>query len=235
VRVIHLEGTRYAWGFELFGQTCYDLGVKPRHVLHVGGHLGQELPHYRAAGVEHVTYVEPTPDNAARLRRLGDDAHGLDVTVIEAAAGAVAGYGALLECGGDGAWNTMRSFIGTGEGVHDVINRQTVRMITVRDLQMLAAHDGELPYDVLVVDTQGTEVEVLGAADLGAPALRLVIVETQSSGHPEAAHVADVNEVMAAAGWEPVVAWNHERAGAPHETFADVLYVRAEGFRGVVG
>lgn len=220
MRTLHLEGTPHAWTFARFADACRDLGVKPRHVLHIGGHLGQEVEHYRAAGVEHITYMEPTPENAEALRQLG-----ADVTVIEAAAGAEWGTIGLKVCGGDGAWNTLRPEIGGGPGVHGAEAAVIVDVIPVRELQMQTLPEGQYPYDVLVVDTQGTEVEVLASAQLDAPALQLVIVETQASGHPEAAHVADVSAHLAARGWTPVLAWNHEYNDRPHATFADVFYL----------
>lgn len=202
-----------AWSFARFPQACADLGVKPRHVLHVGGHLGQELPYYRAAGATRITYMEPTPENAAHLRQLGDD-----VTVIEAAAGQSAvGSAVLVRCGGDGAWNTLREDIGEGDGVHGADGGVMVRVVPIADVQTDA--------DVLVVDTQGTEVEALATAELAASDVQLVIVETQSSGHPEAAHLSDVNDHMLARGWTPRLMWNHERPGRPHHTFADVFYL----------
>lgn len=215
MRIVHLEGTLDAWTFRRFARDCADLGVKPVHVLHVGGHLGQEIEHYRAAGAERITYMEPTPELAMRLRELGDD-----VTVYQAAAGDPREDGAtvpLFLCGGDGAWNTLRRDIGSGAGVHRATGWIDVDVLPIRAVQGDA--------NVLVVDTQGTEIEALRTAQLTG--LDLVIVETQASGHPEAAHVRDVDEHMRARGWAPVLAWNHERPGRPHHTFADVFYVPA--------
>ncbi len=219
MRVVHLEGTSYAWNFKRFGQECADLGISPRHVLHVGGHLGQEAADYRAAGATRITYMEPNPESARVLRQLG-----ADVRVIQAAAGPVRGRAALALCGGDGAWDTLRANIGDDgrhEGVHVPHDVVSVDVLPIRDVQDDA--------DVLVVDTQGTEIEALRSAYLCAcaPALQLVIVETQSSGHPEAAHIDDVNALMDREGWVPVLAWNHEHPDRPHATFADVFYLPA--------
>lgn len=219
MKTVHLEGTPHAWTFARFGQACRDLGVKPRHVLHVGGHLGQEVPHYRAAGVELISYMEPDPASAMHLR----EQSGAD-EVVQAAAGAVAGTAELTLCGGDGAWNTLRTDIGQGAGVHQPEGAITVDVLPIREVQ--ARHDPRP--DVLVVDTQGTEVEALRSADIGPTAgVSLIVVETQASGHPEAAHVAEVSAHLAARGWVPVLAWNHEHRGRPHETFADVFYLPA--------
>lgn len=217
MRILHLEGTEDAWTFRRFGRACNDLGVKPRHVLHVGGHLGQEVPHYRAAGVELISYMEPDPVSAMHLR----DHSGAD-EVVQAAAGPGMGQGSLALCGGDGAWNTLRLDIGQGAGVHEAQGRITVDVLPISEVQR---RHSPRP-DVLVVDTQGTEVQALSSADLGYESgLQLVIVETQSSGHPEAAHVLDVDAFMRTQGWVPVLAWNHEHKGRPHETFADVFYL----------
>lgn len=223
MRIEHLEGTPDAWTFRRFGQACEALGVKPVHVLHVGGHLGQEVEHYRATGVERITYMEPTPECAAHLRTLGSDVH-----VIEAAAGARKSARQLAVCGGDGAWNTLRDKIGEGAGVHDEVDSIEVDVVRVRNVQ--AQIRG---IDVLVVDTQGTEVEVLRSAALcPCQPLQLVIVETQTTGHPEAAHRYEVNRYMATQGWEPRLLWNHEYEDRPHATFADVFYMPASGRRG---
>ena len=214
--VERLEGTPDAWTFRRFAQACGQLGVNPTHVLHVGGHLGQEVEHYRAAGVRRITYMEPNPQSARHLRTLGED-----VTVIEAAAGPEAGRDTLALCGGDGAWDTLRGEIGHGPGVHAALDAIGVKVVPIRDMQ--ASRDA----DVLVVDTQGTEVQALAGAGLCTcfPALRLVIVETQSSGHPEAAHRDAVDLFMIGKGWEPRLSWNHEHDDRPHATFADVFYV----------
>lgn len=208
MRTVDLSRTADRWTFARFGEACSDLGVNPRHVLHVGGHRGQEYVHYRTAGVDRVTYMEPTPGSADYLRRTHPDA-----TVIEAAAGRESGVAILLLRGGDGCWNTLSPSAGTVEhaGAGGAVE---VKVVTIAEVQGDA--------DVLVVDTQGTEVDALAGADLSRVAL--VVVET-ATGHPEAAHIDDVNAHMAERGWEPVLAWNHERSG-PYLGFADVFYLR---------
>lgn len=225
MRILHLEGTPYAWTFARFGDACRELGVAPRHVLHVGGHLGQEVDHYRAAGARRITYMEPTPELAMHLHDLGDD-----VEVVQAAAGPAPAVAKLSLCGGDGAWNTLRATDDDAVGYAGVHGREKsidVDVVPIRVVQREAIDDG-LAADVLVVDTQGTELEALRSADISqSSGVALIIVEAQSSGHPEAAHIDDVTEHLGARGWVPVLAWNHERAGQPHETFADVFYLPA--------
>lgn len=61
MRVVDLHAAGYAWTFGLLADALAELGLRPRHVLHVGAHLGQEVPHYRAAGIKRIRLVEPTP------------------------------------------------------------------------------------------------------------------------------------------------------------------------------
>lgn len=208
MRVVDLSATADRWTFRQFSAACAELDVEPRHVLHVGGHLGQEYHHYRAAGVQRVTYMEPTPANADRLRVTYPDA-----AVIEAAAGRESGTAVLHLRGGDGCWNTLSP--AAGQVYHGGAGGTVeVKVVTIAEVQADA--------DVLVVDTQGTEVDALAGADLSQ--VTLVVVET-ATGHPEAAHIDDVNAHMAERGWAPTLAWNHENSG-PYAGFADVFYLR---------
>lgn len=208
--VVDLAGTSRAWNFGGLKDALGLLGIQPTHVLHVGAHLGQELRHYRAAGIKRVTLVEPTPASAAALRAMAYPG----VTVLEVACGNREARVRLNLCGGDGAWNTTRE--PGGDEVHGADGSVLVDMIPVRSIQD--------EVDMLVVDAQGTEVDVLASADLDG--VKLVVVETQSTGHPDAASFDDVTAHMASRGFTPALLWNHEFPGSPYHGFADVFYVR---------
>lgn len=211
MKVIDLAGTGDAWTFRRLPAALAELKMKPAHVIHVGAHLGQEVQHYRAAGIDRITLVEPLPANAELLRTTFPDA-----TVLEVACGAARGKAPLRLMGGDGCWNTL--IPGTPE-LHDGAGGTIdVPVVTLDEIQGDA--------DMAVIDAQGLEVAVLSATDLGR--LQLVVVETQSSGHPEAAHLDDVTAHLAPKGWVPALMWSHERPTAPYATFADVFFVRAQ-------
>jgi hypothetical protein len=74
---------------------------------------------------------------------------------------------------------------------------------------------------VLVVDTQGTEMDVLLSADLST--LDLVIVESQTIG-PDAygAYWPELADWAAAHRWRPAIQWARDRDG-----WADTLLVPA--------
>lgn len=203
MKTVRLARTGQAWTFAQLPKALTYLGVWPDSVLHVGGHLGQEVQHYRAANIGTIVLVEPTPDNAEYLRSAFPD-----VTVIEAAAGSEPGEAQLHIGAGDGCWNTLRDTDGPAV---------TVKVVTVAEIQGDA--------DMLVVDTQGTELDVLASADLDP--LVLVVVEAQTRGLPDAAPLDDVTAYMRSLGWDLGLVWNHDRRGDPHARgYVDAFYVR---------
>lgn len=203
MKTVVLHDLGHAWTFGQLSNALQDLDVQPKHVLHVGAHLGQEVPHYRAAGIERITLVEPTPVNAEHLR-----VNFPEAAVIEAACGLTSGDAPLHIGAGDGAWNTLRDAAGP---------LVIVAVVTVAQIQGLA--------DMLVVDTQGTELEVLMSADLSR--LELVVVETNVAGSPDAASLDDVTAYMADCDWRLALLWSHDRPGDSAVGFRDAFYVRA--------
>lgn len=126
---------------------------QPTRLVHVGGHEGEELYAYLAAGIRNITVVEPLPVLAGRLRMRFPT-----VEVVQAACSDRAGVAALHVP----ARTNMAS-------LHDVggtsVNVPTVRL------------DAVCPdADAAVVDVQGHEMEVLAAAPWES--LRVVVVET---------------------------------------------------------
>lgn len=202
MRTVALHESGHAWTFAELPDVLTELDIQPRHVLHVGAHLGQEVQYYRRAGIGRVTLVEPTPANAALLC-----ARFPDAVVIEAACGPEAGTAQLSLAGGDGAWNTIRP---RGD-----VGTVTVPVVPIRDIQGDA--------DMLVVDTQGTELEALSSADLSS--LRLVVIEVTTTGNPEASNLDEVTAWMRERGWEPRLLWNHDRPGdKANRGFADAFF-----------
>lgn len=190
-----------AWTFDLLPEALAELGVDAKSVLHVGAHRGQEMAVYDRAGFGTITLVEPDPDNAEFLRREFPAA-----TVIEAAVGEVAGPATLHRAG---------VFSGLSpDDAHPAEGTVAVQVRTLADVQ------AEHPANVLVVDTQGSELEVLGSGDLAG--VDLVIVETQElSRDMYAAFWPDAVEAFGKVGFVPAIRWEHE------QHFADTLFVRA--------
>lgn len=190
-----------SWTFDLLPEALAELGIDAKAILHVGAHRGEEVPIYRECGFASIVLVEPDPDNAAYLR----DEHP-DVTVVEQACGAHEGVATLHRAG---------VFAGlAADPNHPAPDTVSVAVGPLRDVQ------AEHPANVLVVDTQGSELEVLATADLSG--VDLVIVETQELRRDlYAAFWPDAVEALGKVGFVPAIRWEHE------QHFADTLFVRA--------
>jgi len=190
-----------AWTFDLLPEALAELGIDAKAILHVGAHRGEEVPIYAKCGFERFTLVEPDPDNAAFLRDEFPDA-----TVVEQACGAHEGVATLHRAG-------------VFAGLAADPNHPAPESVSV-SVGPLSAIQADHPANVLVVDTQGSELEVLATADLSG--IDLVIVETQElSRDLYAAFWPDAVEALGKAGFAPAIRWEHE------QHFADTLFVRA--------
>ena len=192
-----------AWTFDLLPDALAELGIEAKSILHVGAHQGEEVPIYQKCGFEQITLVEPDPVNAASLRDKYPSAQ-----VTEAAVADTVGRTTFYR-----AFNTVYSGLkpDAGQPTAESFDVDTVPLSTIQ---------ADYPANVLVVDTQGTELEVLGTADFTG--VDLVIVETQElSRAMYAAYWPDAVEAMGKVGFIPAIRWEHE------QHFADTLFTRA--------
>lgn len=219
MRVELLSGTGDQWTFRRLPAVLRELDVTPRHVIHVGANLGQEVPDYARAGIRRIDLVEPDPDTAARLRGIVDklprDLYP-DVRVLKIACGPVAGAGTLRRSDGADVWSTLAvSPLPHGRAVTSEV---IVPVVPLSEVQADA--------DMAVIDTQGTELEVLRSADLSR--LELVVIETHGTDDP-GAHAAPFDATvdhMATQGWAPVWQWMHERQTSRwFATYADTFFM----------
>lgn len=163
-------------------------GIPARGVVHVGAHLGQEIPIYRAAGFGRIVMVEANPDLAARIPREG-------VAVHVAACGRTSdGFATLHITPNDQQSSTL----------------VPVRKPVVRQVQVLNRRLADLQHgcNVAVVDVQGAELDVVAGAELSA--LDLVVLEASTQPRYVAgADLAAVVAYMSGRGWVEVARWDH--------------------------
>lgn len=192
------------WTFRLLPDALTELGVEPRGVLHVGAHQGEEVPTYLQCGFTHITLVEPDPGNCAVMR---DQDWFPQVRIFGVACGAAAVAAAPFYRTADTVFSSLTPNLRVGAA-------ETVEVPVVLTSTL---QDGA---NVLVVDTQGTEMAVLEGADPSR--LDLIIVETQSR-HPTAhgAYYPDLVVWAAGHGWVPRIRWQRQRM------WADVLLTPA--------
>lgn len=202
------------WTFALLGRSLRLLEVEARGVLHIGAHLGEELPFYREQGFKAILLVEPDPDSAqvATDRTLPPPGEYVLVNAV----GSVPGRREFLR-------QDHRFLSGlTGRRDRSPVESFDVDVVTLAQIQSLPMVREEI--NVLVVDTQGTELDALASGDLDQ--FDLVIVEAyglSGLGRPpkvkSAAERGALDELMAARGFSARIEWIYDRSG-----YSDVLY-----------
>lgn len=177
-----------------FPHLVEKLRIEPTHIIHVGAHRGEEVEFYKAANAGHITLVEPIPELAEVLRdRYEEDA---TVTVIESACGPAAATARL---------NIMqKTNLSTlvdpqsSDLLHRIINVNVVRLDSIQ---------GDA--NVAVIDAQGLELGVLGAADLTK--FDLVIAECCTKDDPTiAVGYDDMVEFMDLHGFREANKWSRD-------------------------
>lgn len=139
----------------------------PEHnrVLHIGGHLGFEAKFYND-----VTYVEPIPKYANFLRESG-------YNVIE---GAVCGDELFLT-----SYDQASSIL-------KPVEHKVVKSIKVKNYSLDDINDSS--YDLLVLDTQGSELQILKSGRL---TFNYIIVETSvNPRYVDAGTKAEIEEFL---------------------------------------
>jgi len=191
------------------------LGVKPKHVVHVGAHDGEEMPYYESAKFGKVTLIEPDPNLAKRLRAKFPQAD-----VIEAAAGIRSGKATLFLM----PVSNMNTLV---EGKDVPTGSVEVKMVRLKDVAKTA--------NVAVVDVQGLELDVLKGADLSR--YDVVMVETCTvEDATMASSYSDVTEYMTNNGFDVleywtrdyqwVARWGRKRHHRDAGEVRDVIYVK---------
>lgn len=191
MRVIH----DWRWSLRLIGDALEDLRIRPVGVIHVGAHLGQEVPLYLAAGLTRVTLVEPDPEACAVMAGRSWISNP-GVGIVNKA------------CGPRGRATFHRMAEGAFSGLHQNVEQEQiatfpVEVVPVSDVQ------AEHPGNVLVVDTQGTEIEALRTADLSP--LDLIVIEAQTQGaSAPGAYWPELIAWCRDAGWTPRIQWKRD-------------------------
>lgn len=193
------DGERYT--FKRLPGVLARLGIAHRGVIHVGAHLGEEVPVYDECGFDRVILVEPDLLRVDAIRNL----YGT-VEVVHAACADAEGVAQL--------WRGPRTY-------HDSLLQSAGgdRGPVVRTAPLSALQED---CNVAVIDTQGTELDVLRTADLAR--LDLVVIETIRPPHQlPAADRAAVGEFFDEHGWAVVEEWQHDSTGHTDSLFAPVV------------
>jgi FkbM family methyltransferase len=191
VKVIH----DWRWSLRLLGDALEELRIRPVGVIHVGAHLGQEVPLYLACGFRRIALVEPDPEACAVMA--GQSwIENPGVGIVNKACGP--GRKATFHRMAEGAFSGLSADSRQAETASFPVS-----VVPISEVQ------AENVGNVLVVDTQGTELDALRTATLET--LDLVIIETQTErrGAP-GAYWPDLMDWCRSEGWIPRIQWKRD-------------------------
>lgn len=128
------------------------MNLRPRTVIHVGSHFGQDEDQYRKLNVQKVFWCEADPNCVATLKRERTESE-----VIEGLFWSESNLHLDFWMMKDSAQNSAFEPVNTEDA------RQKIRMKTTTLDDAFTSHKLELPV-MLVLDVQGAELEVLKGA-----------------------------------------------------------------------
>lgn len=165
--------------------------IKPKGIIHVGGHWAQEHDIYLSMGCKKVTYIEPATDAYNKLKERFKD-HP-EVTIVNAACGAKIGEAWLnIERSNQGQSNSLLE-MGTHLKQHPGINFVDKEKVTVIPLDVMETRE----YDFLVIDVQGFEGEVLKGATETIKRMKWVYTEVNREDvYKGCALVTEIDELL---------------------------------------
>lgn len=131
-------------------------GLKPKTVLHIGAHIGQELSLYKDFGIESGVFIEADPDVYARLKQSIENEHSW--RAIEALISDTDGVDVNF-------WTSSNDKMSSSllkPGLHltehpDVFFSEDPLKINTKTLDSLNLGK----FDLVVIDVQGAELKVL--------------------------------------------------------------------------
>lgn len=162
--------------------SLYKYLDKPKHILHIGANWGQETAEYIKefkGSLQSITYIECIPDMVKRLKEHTDQyKHHVEINNIEALVSDSVGsrvrfYIANNECGSSSMYPPNPS---VWAWAHVSFNGEIELTTTTCDALV---ENGTLPkeYDTLVLDTQGSELNVLRGMGRLLPSVKQMIIE----------------------------------------------------------
>ncbi len=183
-------------------------------VIHVGAHWGQEYNTYIKMGMDKIIFVEPATDAYNKLQDLFR--YNTSVKLIHAACGAKLGKAVLnIERQNQGQSNSILE-MGTHLQQHPGIHFTEREEIDVIPLDLL----WEEGYDMLVMDTQGFEMEVIRGGLKVLHKFKYIYTEVNfSEVYKGCARIEDMDAVLDAAGFSRIAI---KKMGG----WGDALYIK---------
>lgn len=200
-------------------------GLRSTGVIHVGAHLGEEVPVYREFGYSPIILVEPNP---SLLSELTLRCQGQDTEIVGAAVADRAGLATLYEHRTVGGSVESASLLKLGE-LGDVVTFQSNVVHSVMQTTVDELLGGRPESWLLVVDAQGSEVKVLHGAKKSLGLMNAVICEVNvTRNYVDAPLEHEIDEFLESFGFSKVFAIYHElyRGSFRWPAWGECLYAK---------
>lgn len=199
------------------------LDVKMQGVIHVGAADGDEYPSYIAHGLHRQVWIEPQRDLYEKLCYAVP--HSMSIHRVNAACGRVLGKAKMYILGGNRGHSSSLLLPKKHAEYHPdnpIVNVIEVNVIPLDAI--MTTYSGV--HDLLVIDTQGYELEVLEGARKTVPKMNAVICEVnQEEMYKGCPNVKDIDAWLGDFGFERAFTdWC-----GPNQSYGDGVYVRRVG------
>jgi FkbM family methyltransferase len=186
-------------------------------VIHVGGHIGDELPEYKNGGVENIIIFEPQQHCFEKLTKRVDEV-GLPAKLVNKALGNISGRVQMTSDPTGLCGSILKPKLHL-ELSPDVIFSETL------DVE-ISKLDNEIPenhtYNFLNMDTQGYELEVLKGGARTLEKIDYVYTEVnQAEVYENNAMIHELDEFLLKYGIERIATGWHGS-----QTWGDAFYVK---------
>jgi FkbM family methyltransferase len=200
---------------------CRENAIRPRGVIHIGAHEGQELAKYREMGLRDVLFIEANPRVFARLRaRIGGED---GIVLVNRAITDRTGPVALRVTSHDQSSSLLK--LRLHQEYYPTIVEEEVIEVPGTTLDALIAAQG-LPsaaYNLLNIDIQGAELLALRGAEATLRQIDGINVEVNFEElYADCAQIEELDAFLDGRGFRRVA------TTCPfHRSWGDAFYVRA--------
>jgi len=160
-----------------FNSLIRKYSINVTGVIHVGGHIGQEMKTYRKNNVDNLIVIEPQQVPFQKLKSVVDSLDFPNIQLVNKALGNRCDT-VEMTCNDDGLCSSILNPKHVLEQYPDIIfdRKETVEMVTM-DSVIGENHN----YNFLNMDTQGYELEVLRGAKKTLQKINYVYTEVNNT------------------------------------------------------
>lgn len=159
-----------------FRRWVSQFNISPTSVVHVGGHLGQEAAVYQELKFEPVLWFEALEDiaNAAYHLLVAFPHQKVVTATLWSESGLVKNFFRASNGGGS---SSLLPFFLHKASHPDVYTSETISVVTSTLDEEIGSHLGKQSYGLLVLDTQGSELEIIKGAEVFLKEVKYIICE----------------------------------------------------------